>query len=221
MSTLGLLLACSGLMGPNVGPHTKQLMDHYAQPGNCHSSTEVPCPPVNAFSANQVATIADWQFDIGEPFLIKGDSELPRIQNSGERRDFRKENILALVIPYRIRNNAPVARKRDVSFQYKDILGETRDYGPYNAEQWGLILDVKSSWDLGKIPPNQWIDTVTVVAADPEGVDGAAIYLRMQETRRYSTGKKYKTTKAQTLIELPPVSRREGPPPWLEVPLDE
>ena len=167
-----------------------------------------------------MATIADWQFQIGEPFLIKGGSELPQIQNSSERRSFRKENIMALVIPYRIRNNAPVARKRDVSFQFKDTLGETRDYGPYNAEQWGLILDVKSSWDLGKIPPNQWIDTVTVVAADPEGVDGAAIYLRMQETRRYSTGKKYKTTKAQTLIELPPVSRKEGPPrgsksPWM------
>lgn len=203
-------------MGPNVGTHTKQLMEHYAQPGNCHNNTEVPCPSITAFSGSSTATIADWQFELGEPFLIKGDSELPRIQNSGERRSFRNTELMALVIPYRVRNNAPVARKRDVSFQFKDTLGETRDYGPYNAEQWGLVMDRKSSWDLGKIPPNRWVDTVTVVAAHPDGVDGSAIYLRIQETRRYLNGKKYKATKAHTLIEMPTVERREGIPPWLE-----
>ena len=73
---------------------------------------------------------------------------------------------MALVIPYRVRNNAPVARKRcELSIQRH--AWETRDYGPYNAEQWGLILGtIIRPW---KIPPNQWVDTVTVVAADPEG----------------------------------------------------
>ena len=221
MTILGFLLACSGLMGPKVVhiPNNSWTIMH--SPETATAAPRSPAQRSMPFPQIKWPPLQIGNSKSASRSSSKAVLSCLKFKTPANVQSFRKENIMALVIPYRIRNNAPVARKRDVSFQFKDTLGETRDYGPYNAEQWGLILDVKSSWDLGKIPPNQWIDTVTVVAADPEGVDGAAIYLRMQETRRYSTGKKYKTTKAQTLIELPPVSRKEGPPPWLEVPMDE
>jgi hypothetical protein len=167
-------------------------------------------------SGNQVATLSDWQFQIGAPFLSLGDHSLPHIRNSEERSFYRKEGNLALVIPYRVKNASPVARRGNFGLRLKDTLGEHRGWGPYNAKMWAKELGVKTQSDQGKFPPNKWVDLVVVMDAQEEGVDGAALYFNIMETRRYSTGKKYKVAAYHMLLELPEVTRREGPPPWLE-----
>ena len=221
LTLLLISLACSGVLGPNVGPHTKQLIEHLSTPGQCHSSTETPCPRLNVASGHQVGQIGDWKIQLGEPFLVEGDATLPNIKNSNERRSFKANKHMALVLPYKVLNESPVARKRNLGFRLKDTLGESRSFGPYNAALWGKELGIPSSWDLGRIPPNKWVETVTVIAVDPAGVDGAALYLNVEETRRYVTGKKYSVTAHHLLMELPEVTRREGPPPWLEAKTEE
>jgi len=210
---LGIALACSGVAGPSVGAHTKRMADHLSQDGVCHKNDD-PCPKVNVYSGNQAGRIGDWEWQLGEPFLTKGEVSLPYIKNSTERSKFRKDGIMALVVPIRFKNLSPVAAKERIGLSMKDTLGESRGIWPYNSHQWAKELKVEDAWDYGKAPPDKWIDTVYVFAVDEAGVDGAALYFTEIEKRRYVTGKSYKAMKDHMLIELPPVTRREGPLPW-------
>ena len=206
-------LACSGVTGPNVGAHTKRLAEHLSQDGVCHK-VEDPCPQVRVYAGHQTSEVGDFQYQLGEPFITGGETARKLISNWDERKMFGRDNIKALVVPIKIMNTTPLAKNEDIGVTLRDTLGETRKVWPYNSALWAKEYEAKDPWELGKLPPDKWVDTVWVFAVGTEGVENSAMYFTKWETRRYSNGKKYKAVKDQMVMELPAFTVRDEPLPW-------
>jgi hypothetical protein len=189
----GFGLACGGGGGGGaVGAYAES----YAE----YAETEYPGIECGAYAVGREVTVGDFTFVFDQPLLVQGEDSLPWIQNHEERKVFAREGTKALVIPYQVRNDSPVKKKRDVWFPVVGSDGESAPGGSYNAhlyEAEHALEDYGSS-----LPPGRFLPMVSVNSIQPGGADGAVAHLKQWGREQDIRGKRHDVVLAQAVVDL-------------------
>jgi hypothetical protein len=128
--------------------------------------------PITVVPIGQPIRIDDFVVELGRPELADPETRLPWIANVDERAQFRGKR--ALVVPFSVRNDAPVARGFELGLVLHTPDGKTHVGGPYNerlaAKQRARVVDLK------RLTPDRPVEGVRVFDVDPAQLEGAVLY---------------------------------------------
>lgn len=165
--------------------------------------------PADVVAVGLPLRIYEFDVKLERPVLADAETRLPWIANVEERAAFRGKR--ALIVPFSARNDAPVARELDVGFVLHTSDGKRHTGGVYN-ERLAAKQRGRTAWyDLQKLAPDKWVDSVLVFDVDPAHLEGAVLYvarwIRVRDRfgRWHSIVEQHAVADLQAPIEGPPI----------------
>jgi hypothetical protein len=153
----------------------------------------------DAIAAGEPVRIYDFDVKLGRPELAEPELRLPWIANVEERAAFRGKR--ALIVPMSARNDAPVARGLDLGLVLHTRDGKRHTGGVYNERLAAKQRGVKGWYDLGRLAPDTWVDSVVVFDVDPAHVEGV-LYLARWITVRDRWGRGRSVVQQHVVVDL-------------------
>lgn len=170
-------LACAGIgpLGGGGSERAQALCDHLAK------TNETTCETV---AVGQVARINDLDIHVDRVASWVGESSLPNIKNSDERRRFESVDNQALVLEVAYTNTAPVKASIGIVSYLTTGDGDEVFNSPYNAavyrEDHPDWLDL---WEHPTVGPGKTARTALVFPVATSAVEGSLLVLRRNEKR--------------------------------------
>lgn len=156
--------------------------------------------PAVVAPAGETFALDDFDIKLGQPELADPETRLPWIASITEREVFRGRR--ALIVPFSARNNTPVARRLDFGFLLHTKDGKSHGGGVYNerlaAKQRGKI----SVFDMKRVTPDTWIDSVLVFDVDPAQLEGAVVYVTHWITVRDRFGRSHSVVDLHAVADI-------------------
>lgn len=163
--------------------------------------------PALRVAAGTELVVFEHTIRLDAPVLADAETRLPWIANVDERRLFAGKR--ALIVPFSVRNDAPVARRLDVGFVLHTRDGKTHVGGAYNERLAAKQRGVTAFYDLGKLPPDTWRDSVLVFDVDPAHAAGAVVHVAHWTTIRDRHDRRRQVVAEHAVVDLAPAV--EGP----------
>ncbi len=189
-------LACGGggaLLGGGVGEYTRGYAEYEA------GESGLPAP---TFGRGDEVRVGDFTHVILDTALADPETDVKWIKNVDERRVFGVEGTQALVVRFKVRNEAPVRKKLDVYFLVMGTDGANASRGPYNDDLVQQDLGLREPQDLGDLPPGEWIESARVFALQPGAADGAAAHFKRFEKVKDARGRTQSVLREQAIVDL-------------------
>ena len=164
----GISIGGDGPLGSNASDRAVRMADYKAKEERV---------PAGAFGVGDEVVLGDLSYRFGTPEIVDVEQDVAYIQNSDERAAFSKTGAKGLVLPYAIRNDAPMAKSSPQSVAIITGEGEVYYAQPYNSALWAKAHGRTDITELGKLSPDQWTETARVYAINPASLDGSLIYL--------------------------------------------
>lgn len=196
---VGLVLGCGGGGGGFGGGGSE-----FAQNMAKHGEQEHPkATPALSYGVGSEVTLGDFSFRLGEPVLMDPETDVKYIKNVTERNRFGKPGIKALVIPYELKNNSPVKKKRDVWWTVHSRAGDELFGGGYNE---GIYLEEHGIESYGReVPPGKWHKKVFVMAIQEDDANGTLGWFKQWETQineKDPRGRKIEVVISQAVVDI-------------------
>jgi len=185
---VGLAIACGG---GSVGEYAANFAEYQ------ESQEEVPCP---TYSLGEEVSIGNFTYVFEGTELSQGENKLPWIRNMDERRSFSRDGIKAIVVKYKVRNDSPIAQRREAWFVVQGTDGEKGGGGPYNEELYEKEHDLPDI--SGTLAPGKWYEAVDISSINPSATDGAVAHFKRREQQLDIRGRKIKVLVEQAVVDL-------------------
>lgn len=156
--------------------------------------------PARAVAAGVALAIDDVTLRFDRPALAEPETRLPWIASSDERAVFRGKQ--ALIVPFAVRNDAPVARVLDVGFVLHTRDGKRHTGGVYNERLAATQRGRVSPFDLGRLAPDTWVESVLVFDVEPAELAGAVLYVSHRRTVRDRFDRRRRVVAEHVVVDL-------------------